>query len=122
MRQRILVVDDDELVSDMVGRMLRHIGYLSVVCTKPIAALTLFSRASERFSAVIVDEIMPGLRGTELTPKLLQVKPDIPIILITGHGDMISLDKIRKSGVRATLLKPVLMGRLEETLSRLLKQ
>ena len=117
-----MVVDDDEIVSDMVGRMLRRMGYLAVVCRKPTDALSLFSRASKRFSAVIVDEIMPGLRGTELTPKLLQIKDDIPIILITGHGDMISLEKIRKSGVRATLLKPLLMGRLEETLSRLLKK
>ncbi len=122
MRHRILVVDDDEVVSHMIGQMLRYIGYLSVVCRKPNDALTLFSRASERFSAVIVDEIMPGLRGTELTPKLLQIKDDIPIILMTGHGDMISLEKIRKSGVRATLMKPVLMGWLQETLSRLLRR
>ncbi len=120
MKRRILVVDDDEIVSDMVGQMLRHLGYLSVVCRKPTDALTLFSRASERFSAVIVDEMMPDLRGTELTSRLLQIKDDIPVILITGHGDMISLEKIRKSGVRATLLKPVLMGRLQETLVRLL--
>jgi len=119
-KRRILVVDDDEIVSDMVGQMLRHLGYLSVVCRKPTDALTLFSRASERFSAVIVDEMMPDLRGTELTSRLLQIKDDIPVILITGHGDMISLEKIRKSGVRATLLKPVLMGRLQETLVRLL--
>ncbi|MEN6617347.1 MAG: response regulator [Syntrophorhabdus sp.] len=116
-----MVVDDDEIVAGMVGQMVRRMGYLSVVCRKPTTALILFSRASERFSAVIVDEIMPELRGTELIPKLLQIKKEIPIILMTGHGDMISLETIRKSGARATLLKPVLMGRLQETLFRLLK-
>ncbi|MHB8111485.1 MAG: response regulator [Syntrophorhabdaceae bacterium] len=122
MKDRILVVDDDEIVSAMVGQMLRRIGYLSVVCNKPSDALNLFLRSPERFDAVIVDEIMPDLRGTDLAAKLLQIKESIPIILITGHGDMISLDKIRKSGVRATLIKPILKDWLEQTLERLLKQ
>jgi DNA-binding NtrC family response regulator len=118
---RVMVIDDDETLARMIGQMLRRMGYLSVVCYGPTRALALFSRASHRFNAVVLDEIMPGLRGTELIPKLLQIKKDIPIILMTGHGDMLSLEKIRKSGARATLLKPVLMGRLEETLSRLLR-
>jgi DNA-binding NtrC family response regulator len=121
-KDRILVVDDDEIVSAMVGQMLRRIGYLSVVCNKPGDALKLFSRSPERFDAVIVDEIMPDLKGTDLAAKLLKIKGAIPIILITGHGDMISLDKIRKSGVRATLIKPILKDWLEQTLERLLKQ
>ncbi|MBP1749086.1 MAG: signal transduction histidine kinase, nitrogen specific, NtrB [Deltaproteobacteria bacterium] len=121
MKDRILVVDDNEMISEMVSQMLGRMGYLSVVCNKPTDALTLFSRVPERFDAVVVDEIMPDLRGTELAAKLLRIREDIPIILITGHGDMISLEKIRKSGVRATLIKPVLKDWLEKTLERLLK-
>jgi len=64
LRHRILIVDDNEVVSDMVRQMLRRMGYLSAVCNKPTDALTLFSRVPERFDAVIVDEIMPDLRGT----------------------------------------------------------
>ena len=50
----------------MIGLMLRRIGYFSVVCNKPTDALMIFSKAPERFDAVIVDEIMPGLRGIPL--------------------------------------------------------
>ena len=116
-----MIVDDNEVVSDMVRQMLRRMGYLSAVCNKPTDALTLFSRAPERFDAVIVDEIMPDLRGTQLAPKLLRIKDDIPIILMTGHGSMISLEMIRKSGVRATLVKPVRREWLQKALAGLLK-
>ena len=120
-RRRILIVDDNEIVSDMVRQMLRRMGYLSIVCNKPMDALALFSRASERFDAVIVDEIMPDLRGTQLAAELIRIKDDIPIILMTGHGGMISLEMIRKSGVRATLVKPVQRGWLQKVLVGLLE-
>jgi two-component system, cell cycle sensor histidine kinase and response regulator CckA len=120
-RYRILVIDDDKVISTMVGQMLRRMGYSSVVCNKPMTALTLFSRVPDRFDAVIVDEIMPDLRGTQLSMRLLGIKNDIPIILMTGRGDMITMEQIRESGVRATLIKPVIREWLQGTLTKLLK-
>jgi two-component system, cell cycle sensor histidine kinase and response regulator CckA len=97
-------------------------GYFSVACNNPMAALRLFSRVPERFNAVIVDEIMPDLRGIELARQLIQIKDDIPIVLMTGYGNMISFDEIRQSGVRATLIKPIIKEWLQESLARLLKK
>ncbi len=116
-RYRILVVDDDEVLAGMIGQMLRRMGYLAVVRTKPLDALTLFSRTPERFDAVTTDEMMSDLKGTRLAMQLLRVKDDIPVILMTGHGDKISLEQVRKSGVRATLIKPVLTERLRKALT-----
>jgi DNA-binding response OmpR family regulator len=120
-RHRIFVIDDDEAVASMIGEMLRSMGYFSVVCTKPLNALTLFSRAPGRFDAVIVDEMMPDLRGTQLAIQFLRVKDTIPIILLTGRGDMISMEQVRESGVRTILIKPVLKERLRVVLAGLLK-
>ena len=120
-RYRILIIDDDKLVSIMVGQMIRRMGYSSVVCNKPVDALTLFSRVPERFDAVITDEIMPDLRGTQLSRQFLQIKDDIPIILMTGRGDALSMEQIRESGVRSTLIKPVIKEWLQDVLTRLLK-
>jgi DNA-binding NtrC family response regulator len=119
-RHRILVVDDDEALAGMISEMLRRMDYFSVACTKPLDALTLFSRVPERFGAVIVDEIMPDLRGIQLAAQILRVRGDIPVILMTGHGHMITLEELRESGVRATLIKPVLKDRLQVVLSGLL--
>ncbi len=118
---RILVIDDDEAIASMIGQMLRRMGYFALVCVKPLDALAFYSRAPEKFDAVIVDEMMPDIRGTELAARLLAIKGTIPIILMTGHGDKISLEQVRKSGVRATLIKPVLRDRLEIAVASLLK-
>jgi DNA-binding NtrC family response regulator len=115
------VIDDDEAQAVMIRQMLCRMGYFAVSCTKPVNALSLFSKVPERFDAVIVDEIMPALKGTQLAVQLLKIKDDIPIILITGHGNMISLEQVRESGVRATLIKPVLREDLKIVLERLLK-
>lgn len=120
MRHRILVVDDDEAVASMIGEMVRRMGCYSVTCNRPLDALALFSRVPERFDAVIVDEIMPGLRGTQLASQILRVKDDVPVILMTGQGHMITLGEVRESGVRATLIKPVLKERLQLVLDGLL--
>jgi DNA-binding NtrC family response regulator len=120
-KYRVLIIDDDRLVSIMVGQMLRRMGYSSVVCNKPTEALALFSRGPERFDVVILDEMMPGFRGTQLAGQFLRIKGDIPIILMTGHGEMITMEQIRESGVRATLIKPVIKEWLQGTLSGLLK-
>jgi DNA-binding NtrC family response regulator len=119
-RHRILIVDDDEALAGMISEMVRRMGCSSVACSRPLNALKLFSRASERFDAVIVDEMMPDLRGTQLAMQMLRVKDDVPIILMTGHGHMITLEELRESGVRATLIKPVLKERLQVVLSGLL--
>lgn len=121
-KARILVAEDDEIVARMIKQMLGRLGYSSLVCTDPLDALTLFTNASERFDAVILDYMMPGLRGTELSTQLLRIRPDIPIILTTGHGDMLSMEQVRESGVRATLIKPVLRERLQTVLRGLLGQ
>lgn len=102
--------------------MLTRSGYSAHACTDPYHALYLFSRASERFDAVIVDEMMPGMKGTDLTRQLLQIKHDIPVLLVTGHADMISLEQIRESGVYAVLMKPVSRERLHEVLKTVFKK
>jgi CheY-like chemotaxis protein len=120
-RNRVLVVDDNRVITDMFAEMLGHLGYLSVVCNDPRDALTLFTRNPERFDAVILDEIMPSLRGTELTGQLLRIRNKIPVILLTGHGGLVTMEQIYKSGARATLIKPVFQADLRLVLERVLK-
>ena len=106
----------------MIGETLVRMGYSAAVCTHPQDALELFTQTPERFDAVIVDELMPELRGTQLTMQLLKMKDDLPVLLMTGHGDKITVDEVRQSGVRATLIKPVLRERLELALTRILER
>ena len=104
----------------MIREMLGRMGCLAVVCTRPLTALELFSRAPGRFHAVIVDEVMPDLRGSQLAAEILKLRDDVPIVLMTGHGHLITLEGLRESGVRATLIKPVLRERLKVVMDQIL--
>jgi two-component system cell cycle sensor histidine kinase/response regulator CckA len=104
----------------MIKQMLGRMGFGAVACTRPLTALEFFSRAPGRFHAVIVDEMMPDLRGIQLAAEILKLRDDVPIVLMTGHGHMITLEGLRESGVRATLIKPVLRERLKLVMDELL--
>jgi CheY-like chemotaxis protein len=114
-----MVVDDDEIMLQMLDVMVRNFGYFSYVCNDPLKALKLFSDAPEKFDAAIVDELMPGMLGTQLTRQLLQIKDDIPVILLTGHGDILTLEEVRQSGVRVSFTKPLEKAILQKALVNL---
>lgn len=116
----ILVVDDDEQFTDMMQQSLTRLNYTGATCNDPLEALNLFASMPERFDVVIVDEIMPAMKGTDLTMRLLQIKDDLPVILLTGHGDLIPADIVRAAGVRTVLTKPVLKEDLRAALDKVL--
>ncbi len=121
-KDRILVVDDDPAITELMSIMLTRSGYSAQACTDPYNALYLFSRAPDRFDAVIVDEMMPGMKGTDLTTQLLKIKESIPVVLVTGHASKVSIDQIRASGIHAVLMKPVSKERLHDVLEKALKK
>jgi len=57
---------------------------------------------------VITDQNMPGLTGAELAKQMLAVRPDLPILMLTGFSETISREQARALGIREFLLKPVL--------------
>lgn len=117
-KNTILVVDDEEDLGDMLTLMLTRLGHCAVACSSPVAALHLMKDQPERFDLAIVDEIMPQMRGTQLTRQLLGIKDDLPVILLTGHGALIPLEEARGAGLRAVLTKPVLKEHLRAALER----
>jgi two-component system, cell cycle sensor histidine kinase and response regulator CckA len=60
---------------------------------------------------VITDQTMPGLTGAELAAEMLQIRPDLPVILCTGYSSIISRDEARSMGIRSFAAKP--LGRRE---------
>ena len=104
---RVLFVDDEEPLARMAQQMLERLGYEVITETDSQNALQLFKDEPERFDLVITDYFMPKLSGTELARKLKCVRPDIPLILITGYGHIISRQQAEKVGFREYLLKPM---------------
>ena len=118
--ERILVVDDEAPITGMLEQMLTRLGYQVSVQTDSQEALGLFQREPDRFDLVLTDMTMPNLSGVQLTRALLDVRPDLPVVLCTGFSETVSEEEARAAGVRAYLMKPVVRSQLARAIRRAL--
>ncbi|MBF0495532.1 MAG: PAS domain S-box protein [Deltaproteobacteria bacterium] len=121
-RESILVVDDEREVATVIQLMLETLGYQVTALTDSLSALEMFRSAPEAFDLVITDLTMPQLRGDRLSRKLLEVRPDIPIILCTGFDTEAVDEIVMGAAIREYLTKPVVKDRLAEAVRRVLDQ
>ncbi len=114
--ERILFVDDEVFQTEMAEQLLTRLGYRVVTVNDSIKALDIFIRDNENFDLVILDMVMPAMNGKVLAEKMLEIKPDMPIILCSGYSDDLDSSFIRKKGIARYLLKPVDMRELSCTI------
>ncbi len=105
--EKILFVDDEDILADMGKDMLERLGYHVTVRKNSIDALETFQNQPDLFDLVITDQTMPGMTGVDLARRMLQIRPDIPIILCTGYSSIISEEKAKSIGIREFALKPL---------------
>lgn len=86
-QRHILVVDDDELVSEYLGALLEAESYDVMVLNEPVVALKYFQDHPDDFDLIVTDQVMPGLTGVEITKEILELRPKLPILLITGYSE-----------------------------------
>lgn len=120
--ERILLVENEEIVLDMTKRMLESLGYQVTAMTKSVEALNLFQSNPNAFDLVITDMGMPDLSGDQLSKEILLIRPDIPIILCTGYTEIISEEKAKSIGIRELILKPILMTDMAQAVRKHLKK
>jgi signal transduction histidine kinase len=107
--RRILVVDDDVLVSSGSVAMLEDLGHTALEANSGAAALRLLTQDS-RVDLVITDHVMPEMTGLQLARRLSESHPDLPVILATGYAD---LDQDHQTqGALPRLAKPFTQGQL----------
>jgi PAS domain S-box-containing protein len=118
--ERILLIDDEATLANLGKELLESLGYRVVAKTSSVEALQVFCAQPERFDLVITDQTMPDMTGMTLAQKVLQVRPDIPIILCTGYSEQVTKDRAREIGIREFLMKPLIIKDLARTMRRLL--
>jgi DNA-binding response OmpR family regulator len=112
--ERLLLVDDEEDIIEMMHLMLEKLGYRVDSTTSSIDALDRFRKKPETFDMVISDQIMPQMTGTELIRKLRLTRSDIPVILCTGFDEKIANDHAKQLGIGALIVKPVRSAEIAE--------
>ncbi len=101
--------------------MLERLGYKVTSRIRSLEALELFRKNPDQFDLVITDMTMPEMTGDKLARELMKIRPDIPIILCTGYSKRISEEKAKEMGIRAFLMKPIVMRDLAETVRKALE-
>ncbi len=121
-RERILVVDDEVPVLSMMQQHLHKLGYRVITRADSLAALETFRAEPEKFDLIITDHTMPSLQGAELAEKLGEIRPDLPVVLMTGLNQPPSFSGSRYAPLRAVILKPINFFELSHRLRQFLNK
>jgi DNA-binding NtrC family response regulator len=107
---RLLIVDDDEEMRDLLRKVLEKEGYRVSVAGDGREALALLARGT--FDLVVTDMLMPHDGGLELLEALHQMRPTLPVIIVTAFGDWHSYTRALELGAAAFISKPLRMSEL----------
>lgn len=117
-KERILFVDDEEMLGKMGKRILENLGYDVTVKNSSKDALQVFTEASDRYDLVITDQTMPDMTGVDLAQRLIAIRPDLPVILCTGYSNLVDEETVKSLGIKGFALKPV----TKTTFSKLIRE
>jgi len=104
--ERVLFVDDEELLARLGQKTLTALGYEVEAATLPEEALAMVRADPQRFALVLTDQTMPEMTGLYLAAQLRQIRPGLPVILMTGYSLMLRAERLEAAGVCGLLLKP----------------
>jgi two-component system, cell cycle sensor histidine kinase and response regulator CckA len=110
--ENVLLVDDEKEILETLEQMLTYLGYTVVSTTSTAEALKIFVSNPNRFDVVITDLTMPGMTGTLLAAKVHRIRPELPVLLCSGFGEMIDGEKLREIGIRSLLVKPLTVSQI----------
>ncbi|HEX8952236.1 MAG TPA: sigma-54 dependent transcriptional regulator, partial [Polyangia bacterium] len=119
MERRVLIVDDEPDMGMLMDAGLRAIGIDTRVSTSPAEGLALVG--AEEFDVVLTDLQMPGMSGLELCERIVAQRPDIPVVVVTGHGTLESAIGAIRAGAYDFVQKPIKIEALQLTVERALR-
>jgi putative nucleotidyltransferase with HDIG domain len=103
-KEKILVIDDEELILDIAREILTNNGYDVIITSDGHEGIKMLSK--EKFALLLTDIRMPDISGLEVIKHVREHNREIPIIIITGHGTLDVAIKALKLGAQGFLLKP----------------
>jgi signal transduction histidine kinase len=119
--QAVMIVDDEHPLVTLAEEMLAELGYEPAGFESGAAALEVFRADPRRFDLVLTDETMPAMSGVQLAHEIRCVRPDLPILLMSGYSAAQLTDRAHAAGVDEVLRKPLVCRDLAEALSRALR-
>jgi CheY-like chemotaxis protein/anti-sigma regulatory factor (Ser/Thr protein kinase) len=118
--ETVMIVDDERTLVALAEETLAGLGYEPLGFESSVAALQAFRARPNRFDLVLTDETMPDLTGTELAHEIRQLRPEVAIILMSGHSDARLSERAQAAGVFDVLRKPLVRRDIAEPVYRAL--
>jgi len=119
--ERLLLVDDEEALVELVSLSLADLGYRVTCFTDPEKALAAFRSRPGDFDAVVSDLAMPQMSGLELARSLLEIRPDLPIVLASGYVRSVDEAAAKEMGILGFAFKGSSTPEIARTLDRILR-
>jgi signal transduction histidine kinase/ActR/RegA family two-component response regulator len=121
LNQRVLVVEDERVVRELVIEQLESLGHIVTGAPTPALAVKLFEERGAEFDLVVTDVVMPGMNGWDLTKRLREDRADLPIVLMSGYTDgaLATADLV---GPTAFLAKPFTLDALAKKMQEVTLQ
>jgi PAS domain S-box-containing protein len=120
--RRVLLVDDEPMVSRSIERTLRRMNFNVTVCDGAAAALAAAVGSDPGYDLLLSDLTMPGLGGVELARRMRSHLPSLPVILMTGNVDALDPAVLSEASLAAVMAKPFSSAELGQTIERVLSR
>jgi len=119
--KHILIVDDENTIAKYLEELFTQCGYKVSLFTDPTQALKAFKENPSSYDMLLTDQTMPMITGAELAQEILQINAELPVVLCTGHSDLIDEEKAAAMNIKGFLRKPVETHKLLECVYQLLQ-
>jgi len=119
--ETVMIVDDQRSLVALAEETLAVLGYEPAGFDSSVAALQAFRAEPQRYDLVLTDETMPDLSGVELAREIRRLRPDLPIVLMSGYSGAQLTGRARAIGVAEVLRKPLVRRDIAEALGRALR-
>jgi len=120
--ERILLVDDEESIVQMLSQSLERLGYMVTCHNSSNDALNRFKANPDDFDLVVTDMTMPNMTGDQLAKEVMSIKLSIPVIICTGFSERINQEKAEAVGIKGFLMKPVVMSEMAQMIRKVLDE
>ena len=118
--ESVMIVDDERPLVRLAEETLAQLGYDPAGFESSVAALEAFRAEPQRYDVVLTDQTMPELTGTELAQEIRRLRPEVPIVLMSGYKGPQLTELAQAAGVREILHKPLISRDIAEALARAL--